>query len=514
MNLRAEQLRAIGGRQSRQIVLVGTLLLTLCMWAISVPRGSTPDEGYHLASIWCARGERVGKCQPLEGTEVLGPIVLTPYVSDFCFNRSPDLPANCVNELPDSTLVGHQRFDGKDFRVLYYLALNPLSNLGPEVGVTLMRFVNIMIFVLLLASLLILGTNRVSLSAAIGLLMTFVPQGLYLISSVNPSSWAVTAVGLNWAFLLEVRAAQTTRKRAFFTVCWALTIILSLARLDSFGLLLFSTVAVVVFDSRSSITKNKQIGVSLFVLIAMTYFAHQFDLFQILFASIRKTFLDQRADFFIYWIVHLIDIPAFSYGFNFEDFGALGGSLEILLPTLVPIIMSGLFITLVCCTFRNYSWRLVLFGASSIIFLFLILIQQLAAESTYNPYWVQGRYILPFISFLLGFSVYLSLQGPILLVQLFTAKLTSVGISIAHSLVLLTVIQRYSVGSNKKFVSILDSTSWNYVPYIGGIVVWLVGTVAFAIFAWLLSTAVACKLDALRFVEASTSTVGLRPTNN
>lgn len=513
MNLRAEQLRAIGGRQLRLIVLVGTLLLTLCMWAISVPRGSTPDEGYHLASIWCARGEIEGKCQPLDRTEVLGSIVLTPYVSDFCFNRSPDLPANCVNELTDSTLVGHQRFDGKDFRILYYLALNPLSNLGPEIGVTMMRFVNIMIFVLLFASLLFFGTNQVSSSAAIGLLMTLVPQGLYLISSVNPSSWAVTAVGLNWAFLLEARSAQTTRRRAFFAACWALTTTLSLARLDSFGLLLFSTVAVIVFDRRASTTRNKRLGISLFVVIAMIYFAHQFDLLRILLTSIRTTFLDQRADFFIYWILHLIDIPAFSYGFNFEDFGALGGSLEILLPTFVPIIMSGLFITLLCWTFRNYSWRLVVFGASSIIFLFLVLIQQLAAESTYNPYWVQGRYILPFISFFLGFSVYLSLQGHSSSVQLFTAKLTSVGISVAHSLVLLTVIQRYSVGSNKKFVSILDSTSWNYVPYLGGIVVWLVGTVAFAIFAWLLSTAVVYKLDELRFVEASVSTVGVRPTN-
>ncbi|QIM19287.1 hypothetical protein G7066_13215 [Leucobacter coleopterorum] len=47
----------------RTLAVIGILLATLVTfgaWALSSPIGATPDEDFHLASIWCGSGEREG----------------------------------------------------------------------------------------------------------------------------------------------------------------------------------------------------------------------------------------------------------------------------------------------------------------------------------------------------------------------------------------------------------------------------------------------------------------------
>ena len=39
------------------------ILLALLSWGLSSPPGSSPDDDYHLASIWCAAGEVDGRCE-------------------------------------------------------------------------------------------------------------------------------------------------------------------------------------------------------------------------------------------------------------------------------------------------------------------------------------------------------------------------------------------------------------------------------------------------------------------
>ena len=50
-----------------RVVLPLALLVVFGSWAVTSPVGSSPDDDYHLSSIWCAGGERSGVCEVVEG---------------------------------------------------------------------------------------------------------------------------------------------------------------------------------------------------------------------------------------------------------------------------------------------------------------------------------------------------------------------------------------------------------------------------------------------------------------
>jgi len=52
-------------RRFRWIYLAPVLMvLALSAWAFASPIGASPDDDYHLASIWCANESRTDLCAP------------------------------------------------------------------------------------------------------------------------------------------------------------------------------------------------------------------------------------------------------------------------------------------------------------------------------------------------------------------------------------------------------------------------------------------------------------------
>lgn len=468
--------------RARAISLIA-ILLTLVTWMLAVPRGSTPDEGYHLASIWCSSGISESQCEPLEGSDTIDSIVLTPFISTFCYNRSPDFSANCDVAPTDGAMAAHQRFDGNDFRVFYYKVQHPLTHFGPVVGVTLMRLLNIGIFMFVFGAIIYMNLGVVRIHGLIALFLILVPQGLYLLASVNPSSWAITGVGTNWVFLLGLLNAKDRRTRFLNGGMWLFTLILAFSRLDSIGLLLFSAAMVLLFSNSSRGSGRKRLTSLVAIALAIVVLNERFGLLSTFLSSVGTTFAENKPDFFVYWLFHLVDIPAFSFGFNYEDFGPLGGSLEILLPAIIPIIVSGILVAVIAPLISRFSVRSLLFAVSSSGFLYIILLQQLSVEQTYNPYWVQGRYILPILPFIIGFLIHLSPNRDLNVRVLLTERLIWMGAAVAQSITLLTVVQRYSLGSNKAFLDLFSSEAWSYSPAIDSVYLWAIGTIAFAVFA-------------------------------
>jgi hypothetical protein len=271
-----------------------------------------------------------------------------------------------------------------------------------------MRFANIILFVFVLFLVLRLNHSKLRRAALLGIFLSLVPQGVYIISSVNPSSWALTGVSSNWVFLYALRNNSI---KSSITVSWLgylLTLTLTLARLDSLGFVVFTTICVLLFtNSPSKVTKPMVLFVGAFGGLAI-FVSLYFNLVQAFLSQLRFAFSSTTGVGFLwYWFVHIIDIPAFSFGFNYQNYGPLGGGLEVLMPPVVAIIQFGLFTLLALYLINRYSKKLLIFHLLSFVFLYSVLIQQLSAEMTYNPYWVQGRYILPLIPFLIGYSLQL-----------------------------------------------------------------------------------------------------------
>ena len=76
------------------IIALVAAFVSLGAWALSSPIGSSPDDDYHNASIWCGQGFREGLCE--EGSEDGAVVVATTLIANSaCFAFHPELSGAC-----------------------------------------------------------------------------------------------------------------------------------------------------------------------------------------------------------------------------------------------------------------------------------------------------------------------------------------------------------------------------------------------------------------------------------
>ncbi len=116
--------------------------VTCTGWALASPVGAAPDDDYHLASIWCAQGERGGVCVD-PGVEPATLLVPAPVVqSAVCYAFKADVTADCQDEVLTSTeLAGTQHINQIDglYPGAYYTAMSVFVGPDVERSVTVMR---------------------------------------------------------------------------------------------------------------------------------------------------------------------------------------------------------------------------------------------------------------------------------------------------------------------------------------------------------------------------------------
>lgn len=188
--------------------------LTLVGWALTSPVGSAPDDDYHLASIWCASGERAGLCEvdPLDSAARLVPESVG--FAHECFAFDSAITAACARDLSDS-LVSTQRVNNT--AALYpdgfYLTMSMFVGPNEQLSVLMMRVVNAAIAAGLLGLALRILTPAVRSALVVVVLVIYVPLGFFIIPSTNPSSWTITGITFLWAFGLAFARRTSWRSR-------------------------------------------------------------------------------------------------------------------------------------------------------------------------------------------------------------------------------------------------------------------------------------------------------------
>ena len=157
-------------------------------WSLSAPTGSSPDEDYHLASIWCPPGLASAECNPAESQGRLYVNVPITIVESTCYAHEPDVSGECTRRVDDNVLARTYRVDNGSYPFGYYQLAHIFVTNDVNASVLALRFLNVAIastitFVLILA---IPGEFLgPMLLASIG---AWTPAGLSYIASVNPSS--------------------------------------------------------------------------------------------------------------------------------------------------------------------------------------------------------------------------------------------------------------------------------------------------------------------------------------
>lgn len=183
------------------VMLLG-LFVFLVTWAFASPLGATPDENYHMASIWCAEGERDGACVTNADETVFAVPESLPMQVCYAFN--PEIAATCQ---PEVELIGTERYlvtkvgnfgeRAGDYPGLFYSVMSQF--VGPDVqrSILVMRVLNAAIFTGLVGVVYAFSSVRVRRALVATTAVTLVPLGAFLIPSINPSGWTIGA-----AFLL------------------------------------------------------------------------------------------------------------------------------------------------------------------------------------------------------------------------------------------------------------------------------------------------------------------------
>jgi Predicted membrane protein (DUF2142) len=237
-----------------QVIVLAPIfaIIALMCWALASPVGSSPDDDFHLASIWCAAGDKTNECQTVADQskravpEALG--------KTACYAFKAEQSAACQGKMFDdkkASMVTTSRgnFQGL-YPSLYYRMMNLFVSPNIEASVVLMRIINILLLVGLTTVLYFFLPVRRRPTLVWGLTVSLVPLGLFLVASNNPSAWAIISAGTLWISLVGYFESSGAKKIGLGIIAALSTLLGAGARADAAVYAVLAIIAVVVLTAR------------------------------------------------------------------------------------------------------------------------------------------------------------------------------------------------------------------------------------------------------------------------
>jgi hypothetical protein len=455
-----------------------SFLLALFAWGLASPIGASPDDDYHMSSIWCAQGPREG----------LPEVLLSSHIC-FAFHQAES--AQC-SEGESTGLVESDRgnFTGT-YPPLYYVAMSVFASSDVAASIIAMRWFNALVFVSLATALtwLVRRSNRGPLIW--GSAVVLVPLGMFLIPSVNPSSWAITGATVLWLSLVAFYRERSPRRRAALAgLAIISTVLASGARADA---AVYSGIAAVI-AAVMSFERSRRFLVSSTLPAALALVAFAFFRAAGQAAIVSPVASDGNTSALLQ--LNLVRLPELWAG----ALGTWGlGWLDTDLPGLVWFTMISAFAALVFWGLRELDWHkgagLIVIAVVLVVVPMYILVHDRVLVGEY----VQPRYIYPLLVMLVGISLWRMRRDDLVLgrVQHF---LLIAAVALANATALHTNLRRYITGNDVLGINLDVGAEWWWSGPIGPMAVWSIGAVTFT--ASLVGAAVLVRKD-LRWPRAN-----------
>jgi hypothetical protein len=208
------------------------LIAVLTSWTLAAPPGASPDDGYHLASIWCADGFKDERCLPdpirPEPTRALVPLSVLDIA---CFQYDGSKSAACAVDRPSLTLMQFVPMEtnlGGRRPNLYYRSMHFLISDDLDASLARMRTANVALAILMILGTASLAERRVRTAFLLTMITASVPLWLFLVTSLNSSSWGLIGLTTLWANGLTALRHARVANRVGGAALAALGTILSL----------------------------------------------------------------------------------------------------------------------------------------------------------------------------------------------------------------------------------------------------------------------------------------------
>ena len=429
------------------------LFLTGVGWALTSPVGSSPDDDYHLSSIWCAGGESRGGClvsgaDSVQGADGVARVPANVLQASDCFRYDSSVNAECTLEVKkNESLVATSHLNQVKnlYPTGYYGLMSLLVSENVERSVLAMRLLNVAIASLLLALLLRIVPRGVAFATSAALVVSFMPMGLFLLPSTNPSGWVSSGILLFWGFslaLLHQRSWRSLRTWLMAGEAAAAVAMAVSARVDAAAYVVVTCVVVFLLAGWRNARAN--IGSSMCVVILGIVGAYSYLSFPT--PGGGDEGLMGTADRGLgLLLTNFGYLPATFRGIVGD--GALGWNDTMLVP-LVPMV-GVLVVGAMAWAGLSTMWTRKAWAASfTLVSLYVIPLWFLQKEGLGAGEVVQPRYLLPLLSLLVASLLFgRSVQVPIVMPRLPLIWVAG-GLSVAGIVAFWSNAHRYAAGTN------------------------------------------------------------------
>jgi hypothetical protein len=454
-------------------------LIALVAWAFASPIGSSPDDDFHLASIWCANSANSSACLP--GAKSDERIVPSEIKNSSCYAYRPNVSASCETQYLDkgskpSVTTSRGNFEN-EYPPVYYATMSILVGPNIPVSVLLMRLLNVLLLVGITTALFALLPVHRRSTLLWAWILTLVPLGLFLVASNNPSSWAITGVGSAWIALLGY-FETTGRRRVALGVLFGVAALMSIGSRGDSALYLVLSV-LVVGGLTFSLTRGYLLRTILPVALALggIYFflASQQ-------SSVTATGLGTSASLSSPTVntatlvfKDLLNVPQLWAGV----FGTWNlGWLDTVMPGIVAFAGIVAFVGITYTGLTRLWWQKIVAVAVVLAALWVVptfILVQGHNEVGQN---VQPRYLLPLIVLFAGLLLLARRGEPIRLARAQQIPVVA-ALAVAQSVALYYDLHRYIEGANGHNFNLDSNLKWWWSMPIPPMAVWALGSLAF-----------------------------------
>lgn len=465
----------------RWLVFGVALLAVGVSWSLASPTGSSPDDTFHVPSIWCSATADDSLCTDLGPSERDGyrdvevPVAIGDQMSCYRYNYFES--AGCQPEPSDERVAAQANDDL--YPDGYYWLMGPLASGNVAQAVAEIRVVNWIICFALLIGSIWLATAEIRRLAIVAVLATLVPLSVFLFASTNPSGIVIAAVPAIWIGLSSgLRHSDRHRRNASLGLAAFSTVFALFMRADA-GIYIVITLATVVIAAPPTVSKTLRNR----LLIAVGALAT----IGIVIAAITRypgagITVGMRED----------DFDRTLSGILFENLrsvsqlwtGAFGdqplGWLDTPMPQMTRFVITSLFVLLVVTGIvrsSNKARRPVYVLLAS---LFVIPMYMMALDRSFVGEGFQARYLLPLLPVLAMCAQEWTVEER----SFHSRRVLLAGvwlIALAHTFALHANIRRY-VSGVEVYGFDLDKNRewwWAWGPSANG--VWAIGSIAFLV---------------------------------
>jgi hypothetical protein len=466
------------------------VLVALGAWSVASPVGASPDEDYHLVSIWCSHGERPGLCESPTATSAVVPAAL---LSSSCYAFHPEQSAACSRQVPGQPMVTTTKgnFD-RTYPPVFYWVDGFLAGRNLSTSVVTMRIANLLLFLALFTTVYLLLPAGLRRAQLIATLVTVVPLGMFLVSSINPSGWAILSAATFLVSLLGYVTTDDRRRRLALGATAGVALLLGAgARGDAAMYAVVAVMAVAILTVRSARVPWRRLAYPAVLAVAAG----------VAFLSVGQAsavdpssandhvaigrFLRIAFDVPALWIGTMgspapfnNSLPAWAWGL---------GWLDTPMPAAVWVGAGGVFAAVlfsaVAGAGRRATWAAGLVGL--VAFLVPTYVQALSDSPVGG--WVQPRYVLPLLILLITVAT-VRLDGNAFRLTRGQRWIVVAALAIANGAALYANIRRYVTGTGGRDWNLDRDGQWWWNTHIPPMAICVIGSIAFALALTLVTT--------------------------